>query len=153
MVCVREHHHGPAGVEISNGCVVCGGHAAVPEPHDVHVQHALRVQVRVAMWTCGVNLPWPVALRAGRARASHCVVPALLWHVVWSLHRCDPALTCVVLVHPRSIMYKTRLPFVIAFNKVDAQPCDFAMEWMEDFEAFQVRMRAVRRRCEFLRIS
>ncbi len=36
-----------------------------------------------------------------------------------------------------SILYKTRLPFVLVFNKTDAQPHDFALEWMQDFEAFQ----------------
>jgi GPN-loop GTPase len=36
-----------------------------------------------------------------------------------------------------SILYKTRLPFILVFNKTDIQPHDFALEWMEDFEAFQ----------------
>lgn len=35
------------------------------------------------------------------------------------------------------IMYKTRLPFLLVFNKTDIQPHDFALEWMRDFEAFQ----------------
>lgn len=34
-------------------------------------------------------------------------------------------------------MYKTKLPFVLVFNKTDEQDHGFAMEWMEDFEAFQ----------------
>uniref|UniRef100_A0A1D1Y3D7 GPN-loop GTPase n=1 Tax=Anthurium amnicola TaxID=1678845 RepID=A0A1D1Y3D7_9ARAE len=36
-----------------------------------------------------------------------------------------------------SILYKTRLPLVIVFNKVDVAKHEFALEWMEDFEAFQ----------------
>lgn len=36
-----------------------------------------------------------------------------------------------------SILYKTRLPFLLVFNKTDVQPHDFALEWMRDFEAFQ----------------
>ncbi|GKV42272.1 hypothetical protein SLEP1_g49694 [Rubroshorea leprosula] len=36
-----------------------------------------------------------------------------------------------------SILYKTRLPLVLAFNKVDIAQHQFALEWMEDFEAFQ----------------
>ncbi|GLT42217.1 hypothetical protein SLA2020_162300 [Shorea laevis] len=36
-----------------------------------------------------------------------------------------------------SILYKTRLPLVLAFNKVDVAQYQFALEWMEDFEAFQ----------------
>jgi hypothetical protein len=37
-------------------------------------------------------------------------------------------------------MYKTKLPFILVFNKIDAQPHDFALEWMQDFEAFQVAL-------------
>jgi hypothetical protein len=36
-----------------------------------------------------------------------------------------------------SILYKTKLPFIIVFNKTDVQPHDFALEWMQDFEVFQ----------------
>ena len=37
-----------------------------------------------------------------------------------------------------SILYKTRLPFVIVFNKTDVVSHEFAAEWVSDFEAFQV---------------
>lgn len=43
----------------------------------------------------------------------------------------------IPLIMPLSILYKTRLPFVLVFNKTDVQPHDFALEWMEDFESFQ----------------
>eukprot|EP00435_Cladocopium_sp_Y103_P072062 s28_g39.t1 len=33
-----------------------------------------------------------------------------------------------------SILYKTKLPFLVSFNKIDVIPHDFLMEWMEDFE-------------------
>ena len=36
-----------------------------------------------------------------------------------------------------SILYKTKLPFIIVFNKTDVQPHAFALEWMQDFEVFQ----------------
>ena len=36
-----------------------------------------------------------------------------------------------------SMFYRTRLPIVIAFNKNDVVPHDFAVEWMKDYEAFQ----------------
>lgn len=39
-----------------------------------------------------------------------------------------------------SILYKTKLPFILVFNKTDAQPHDFAVEWMQDFEAFQAAL-------------
>jgi GTPase SAR1 family protein len=39
--------------------------------------------------------------------------------------------------HTSRILYKTRLPFLLVFNKTDVQAHDFALEWMEDFESFQ----------------
>lgn len=35
-----------------------------------------------------------------------------------------------------SILYKTRLPMLLVFNKVDVARHDFAVEWMQDFEVF-----------------
>ena len=39
-----------------------------------------------------------------------------------------------------SILYKMKLPFVIAFNKIDVTDHTFAQNWMEDFESFQDAM-------------
>lgn len=39
-----------------------------------------------------------------------------------------------------SILYKTKLPFILVFNKTDVQSHDFAIEWMHDFEAFQTAL-------------
>jgi GTPase SAR1 family protein len=35
-----------------------------------------------------------------------------------------------------SILYKTKLPFIIVFNKIDQQNHQFALDWMKDFEKF-----------------
>lgn len=40
-----------------------------------------------------------------------------------------------------SILYKTKLPMIIVFNKTDAQDAFFAKEWMSDFEKFQAALR------------
>lgn len=40
-----------------------------------------------------------------------------------------------------SILYKTKLPMILVFNKTDAQNADFAKDWMTDFEAFQDALR------------
>lgn len=36
-----------------------------------------------------------------------------------------------------SILYKARLPFIVALNKIDVQSFEFAIDWMRDFESFQ----------------
>jgi hypothetical protein len=41
-----------------------------------------------------------------------------------------------------SILYKTRLPLLLAFNKVDAARHDFAIEWMDDFDAYSAALDA-----------
>ncbi|KAL7772045.1 hypothetical protein CFE70_001998 [Pyrenophora teres f. teres 0-1] len=40
-----------------------------------------------------------------------------------------------------SILYKTKLPMILVFNKTDAQDAQFAKDWMTDFEAFQSALR------------
>ena len=40
-----------------------------------------------------------------------------------------------------SILYKTKLPMILVFNKTDIQDADFAKEWMTDFEAFQAALK------------
>jgi len=39
-----------------------------------------------------------------------------------------------------SILYKTKLPMILVFNKVDVKDAAFAKEWMTDFEAFQAAL-------------
>jgi hypothetical protein len=36
-----------------------------------------------------------------------------------------------------SIMYKSKLPMILAFNKTDVKDASFAQEWMTDLDAFQ----------------
>jgi hypothetical protein len=36
-----------------------------------------------------------------------------------------------------SILYKTKLPMILVFNKTDVQDADFAKEWMTDYDAFE----------------
>ncbi|KHN96093.1 putative protein family, ATP binding protein [Metarhizium album ARSEF 1941] len=40
-----------------------------------------------------------------------------------------------------SILYKTKLPMVLVFNKTDVKDASFAREWMTDFDAFQEALR------------
>ncbi|KAL2823863.1 hypothetical protein BDW59DRAFT_148120 [Aspergillus cavernicola] len=40
-----------------------------------------------------------------------------------------------------SILYKTKLPMILVFNKTDVQDAEFAKEWMTDIDAFQQALR------------
>ncbi|KAK3323865.1 hypothetical protein B0T19DRAFT_215577 [Cercophora scortea] len=39
-----------------------------------------------------------------------------------------------------SILYKTKLPMILVFNKTDVKDAAFAKEWMTDFDAFQAAL-------------
>ena len=43
-----------------------------------------------------------------------------------------------------SILYKTKLPFIVVMNKTDVVDHSFAVEWMNDFEVFQEALEQVR---------
>jgi len=65
--------------------------------------------------------------------ASH---PTVIVYVVDTV-RCQNAVTFMSnMLYACSILYKLKLPLVLAFNKVDVAPCDFAKEWMSDLDAF-----------------
>lgn len=40
-----------------------------------------------------------------------------------------------------SILYKTKLPMILVFNKTDIKDAGFAKDWMTDFEAFQAALK------------
>ena len=40
-----------------------------------------------------------------------------------------------------SILYKTKLPMILVFNKTDVKDAEFAKEWMTDFESFQTALK------------
>ena len=39
-----------------------------------------------------------------------------------------------------SILYKCKLPFIMAINKIDVVNNKYALEWMNDFETFQAAL-------------
>ena len=39
-----------------------------------------------------------------------------------------------------SILYKTKLPMILVFNKTDVRDAGFAREWMTDYDAFQAAL-------------
>ena len=40
------------------------------------------------------------------------------------------------MMYALSILYKSKTPLLVLFNKVDVIDCSFAQEWMTDFQAF-----------------
>ena len=46
------------------------------------------------------------------------------------------------MLYASSVLYKSQLPMICVFNKTDVCPCDFALEWMQDFESYQAALDA-----------
>lgn len=63
--------------------------------------------------------------------------PTVIAYVVDTPRSSSPTTFMSNMLYACSILYKTRLPIVLAFNKTDVAQHQFALEWIEDFEAFQ----------------
>uniref|UniRef100_A0A7N0TSN7 GPN-loop GTPase n=1 Tax=Kalanchoe fedtschenkoi TaxID=63787 RepID=A0A7N0TSN7_KALFE len=63
--------------------------------------------------------------------------PTIVTYVVDTPRSASPPTFMSNMLYACSILYKTRLPLVLAFNKIDVAQHQFALEWMEDFEVFQ----------------
>jgi GTPase SAR1 family protein len=63
--------------------------------------------------------------------------PTVVLYVIDTPRSVSPVTFMSNMLYACSILYKTRLPFVLVFNKTDVVSADFAKEWMQDFDAFQ----------------
>ncbi|KAI9081192.1 hypothetical protein K1719_036951 [Acacia pycnantha] len=63
--------------------------------------------------------------------------PTVVTYVVDTPRSESPTTFMSNMLYACSILYKTRLPLILAFNKIDVAQHQFALEWIEDFEAFQ----------------
>lgn len=68
--------------------------------------------------------------------------PTVVTYVVDTPRSANPMTFMSNMLYACSILYKTRLPLVLAFNKTDVAQHEFALEWMQDFEVFQAAIRS-----------
>ncbi|KAK9291143.1 hypothetical protein L1049_009331 [Liquidambar formosana] len=66
--------------------------------------------------------------------------PTVVTYVVDTPRSASPVTFMSNMLYACSILYKTRLPLVLAFNKTDVAQHQFALEWMEDFEVFHAAL-------------
>jgi len=66
--------------------------------------------------------------------------PTVVAYIIDTPRTTAPATFMSNMLYACSILYKTKLPFILVFNKTDVQPHQFALEWMQDFEAFQTAL-------------
>ncbi|ORZ03841.1 hypothetical protein BCR43DRAFT_520914 [Syncephalastrum racemosum] len=63
--------------------------------------------------------------------------PTVVAYIIDTPRTTAPATFMSNMLYACSILYKTKLPFILVFNKTDVVSHDFAVEWMNDFEKFQ----------------
>lgn len=63
--------------------------------------------------------------------------PTVIVYVMDTVRSVSPVTFMSNMLYACSILYKTRLPFVIAMNKIDVVEHSYAVDWMQDFESFQ----------------
>ncbi|PBK72415.1 XPA-binding protein 1 [Armillaria solidipes] len=64
-------------------------------------------------------------------------LPTVVAYIIDTPRTTAPATFMSNMLYACSILYKTKLPFILVFNKIDVEPHNFAIDWMHDFEAFQ----------------
>jgi len=62
--------------------------------------------------------------------------PTVLVYVIDTPRSVSPTTFMSNMLYACSILFKTKLPFVVVFNKIDVISHEFVQEWMSDFEAF-----------------
>lgn len=63
--------------------------------------------------------------------------PTVVVYVMDIVRSVNPVTFMSNMLYACSILYKTKLPFVVVMNKTDVVDHSFAVEWMNDFEVFQ----------------
>ena len=67
--------------------------------------------------------------------------PTVVAYIIDTPRNSSPTTFMSNMLYACSILYKTKLPMVLVFNKTDVKKEDFAREWMTDFESFQQAIR------------
>ncbi|CAG8459815.1 13847_t:CDS:2 [Funneliformis caledonium] len=63
--------------------------------------------------------------------------PCAVAYIIDTPRTTSPSTFMSNMLYACSILYKTKLPFILVFNKTDVVSHEFAVEWMTDFECFQ----------------
>jgi len=68
--------------------------------------------------------------------------PTVILYVVDTVRSTSPVTFMSNMLYACSILYKTRLPFIVVMNKTDVVDHSYAINWMKDFEVFHEALEA-----------
>ena len=66
--------------------------------------------------------------------------PTVIVYVMDIVRNVNPVTFMSNMLYACSIMFKTKLPFLVVMNKIDVHSHKFALEWMNDFESFEAAL-------------
>lgn len=98
-----------------------------------HVVFDTPGQIEVFTWSASGNI-------ITEALAAH--FPTVVVYVLDAVRSTSPVTFMSNMLYACSILYKTKLPFVVALNKSDVVDAKYAKDWMEDFEIFHQALRS-----------
>lgn len=64
-------------------------------------------------------------------------MPTAIVYVIDTVRNTNPATFMSNMLYACSILYKSKLPLIVVFNKTDLQNEQYLIEWMKDFERFE----------------
>ncbi|KAF2447725.1 ATPase NPA3 [Karstenula rhodostoma CBS 690.94] len=111
------------------------GKITPPAQQPPHVKHILvdtPGQIEVFVWSASGEI-----LLSSLAST----FPTVIAYVIDTPRTTSTSTFMSNMLYACSILYKTKLPMILVFNKTDAQDAQFAKDWMTDFEAFQSALR------------
>lgn len=107
--------------------------ATAPQPQQVkHILVDTPGQIEVFVWSASGEI-----LLSSLAST----FPTVIAYIIDTPRTTSTSTFMSNMLYACSILYKTKLPMILVFNKTDAQNADFAKDWMTDFEAFQEALR------------
>merc|ERR1712029_673937 len=108
-----------------------GGIGIAPPPE--HVIFDTPGQIEVFTWSASGNII---------TEALAAQFPTVIVYVMDAVRSTNPVTFMSNMLYACSILYKTKLPFIVVLNKTDVVDARYAVEWMNDFEAFQEALQA-----------
>ncbi len=85
-------------------------------------------QIEVFTWSASGNI-------ITEALASQ--FPTVVVYMLDAVRSVNPVTFMSNMLYACSILYKTKLPFIVAMNKIDVVSAQYALDWISDFEIFQ----------------
>ncbi|KAF3506461.1 hypothetical protein F2Q69_00009299, partial [Brassica cretica] len=123
---------------------------SLPFGANIDIRDTVKYKEVMKQYNLGPNVDTPGQIEIFTWSASGAIIteafastfPTVVTYVVDTPRSTSPITFMSNMLYACSILYKTRLPLVLAFNKTDVADHKFALEWMEDFEVFQAAIQS-----------